>query len=86
MPASEVLELEWREAARADLLGIIDYIANDNADAATDLLVEIEEKVERLRERPKLYRRGRVPGTRDLVVRPNYIVVYAEDDRAVALP
>jgi toxin ParE1/3/4 len=82
LPASEVLELEWGEAARADLLGIIDYIADDNANAATELLMEIEQKVERLPERPKLYRRGRVPGTRELVVRPNYIVVYAEDERA----
>jgi toxin ParE1/3/4 len=80
-----VLELEWGEAARADLLGIIDYIADDNANAATELLMEIEQKVERLRERPKLYRRGRVPGTRELVVRPNYIVVYAEDERAVVI-
>ena len=85
MPASEVLELEWREAARADLLGIIDYIADQNADAAAQLLAEIEEKVERLRERPKLYRPGRVPGTWELVVRPNYVVVYAEDDRAVVI-
>ena len=29
--------LEWREAARADLLAIVDYISDDNPDAAQRL-------------------------------------------------
>jgi plasmid stabilization system protein ParE len=29
-----VLALEWREAAHADLLAIVDYISDDNPDAA----------------------------------------------------
>jgi len=80
-----VLALEWREAARADLLAIVEYIADDNSDAALRLMDEIEEKTSRLRERPKLYRKGRVAGTREMVVRPNYVVVYAEDARAVTI-
>lgn len=71
--------LEWRPAARADLSSIIDHIAADNLDAANALLAEIEAKAERLIEHPKLYRAGRVDGTREMVVRPNYIVVYSED-------
>lgn len=77
--------LEWREAARADLLAIVDYISDDNPDAAQRLKDEIEDKVSKLRDRPKIYRPGRVAGTREMVIRPNYIVVYAEDDRAVAI-
>ncbi|MFD3263955.1 type II toxin-antitoxin system RelE/ParE family toxin [Phenylobacterium ferrooxidans] len=77
--------LEWREAARADLLAIVDYISDDNPDAAQRLKDEIDEKVSKLPERPRLYRPGRVPGTREMVIRPNYIVVYAEDDRAVVI-
>lgn len=77
--------LEWREAARADLLAIVDYISDDNPDAAQRLKDEIEVKVSKLRDRPKIYRPGRVAGTREMVIRPNYIVVYAEDDRAVAI-
>jgi toxin ParE1/3/4 len=73
-----VLRLEWRAAARADLLTIIDYIADENPDAAQRLKDEIEEKVSKLLLRPKLYRPGRVAGTREMVVRPNYIVIYAE--------
>ncbi|MDO8278618.1 type II toxin-antitoxin system RelE/ParE family toxin [Phenylobacterium sp.] len=77
--------LEWREAARADLLAIVDYISDDNPDAAQRLKDEIDEKVSKLPDRPRLYRPGRVPGTREMVIRPNYIVVYAEDDRAVVI-
>ena len=39
---------------------IVEYIAQDNLDAALALVTEIEEKAERLREQPKLYRPGRV--------------------------
>lgn len=77
--------LEWREAARADLLAIVDYISDDNPDAAQRLKDEIEEKASRLPDRPKLYRPGRVAGTREMVIRPNYIVVYAENDHAVVI-
>jgi toxin ParE1/3/4 len=70
---------EWREAARADLLAIVDYISDDNPNAAQQLKDEIEEKVSRLPEHPKLYKPGRVDGTREMIVRPNYIVVYTED-------
>lgn len=78
-----MLELEWREAARVDLLSIVEYIAQDNLDAALALVTEIEEKAEQLREQPKLYRPGRVRGTREMVVRPNYVVVYSESMIAV---
>jgi addiction module RelE/StbE family toxin len=77
--------LEWREAARADLLAIVDYISDDNPDAAERLRSEIEAKAAKLSERPKLYRPGRVAGTREMVVRSNYIVVYAEDASIVTI-
>ena len=80
-----MLALEWREAARADLLAIVDYISDDNVDAALRLLDEIEAKTEKLRHRPKLYRRGRVAGTREMVVRSNYLVIYAEDAQVVTI-
>ena len=80
-----VKALEWREAARADLLAIVDYISDDNPDAAQRLKDEIEAKASKLPDRPKLYRPGRIAGTREMVVRPNYIVVYAENDRTVVI-
>ena len=77
--------IEWRQTARADLLTIVDYISDDNPDAAQQLKDDIEAKVAKLAEHPKLYRPGRVAGTRELVVRRNYVVVYAEDARVVSI-
>jgi len=37
--------LEWRQAARDDLLAIVDYISDDNPAAAQALKDEIESKV-----------------------------------------
>ena len=80
-----MLHLEWKTPAVADLLAIVDYISDDNPDAAQALKDEIEARVSRLREHPRLYRVGRVEGTREMVVRSNYIVVYAEDADTVTI-
>lgn len=77
--------LEWRQLARADLLSIVDYISDDNPDAAQRLKDEIELKAAKLLEHPRLYRPGRVAGTREMVVRSNYVVVYNEDARAITI-
>ena len=78
-------DLEWKASAVADLMAIVDYISDDNPDAALALMDEIEGKVEQLPAHPKRCRPGRVNGTRELVVRPNYIVVYAETPAAVTV-
>lgn len=80
-----MLDLEWKAAAAADLLAIIDFIAEQNPGAAQALKDEIEAKVSRLRVHPRRYRVGRVEGTREMVVRPNYIVVYAENEETVTV-
>jgi len=81
----EQTKLEWKATAIADLLAIIDYISDDNPDAAQALKDEIEKKTSRLPEHPRIYRIGRVVGTREMVVRPNYIVVYVENPNAVTI-
>ena len=65
--------LEWREAARNDLLAILDYISDDNPDAAQGMVDEIAQKARGLVLHPKLYKTGRVQGTREMVVRTNCI-------------
>ncbi|WP_456047803.1 type II toxin-antitoxin system RelE/ParE family toxin [Advenella mimigardefordensis] len=40
---------------------------------------EIEIKVAKLPAHPRLYRVGRIEGTREIVVRTNYVVVYMEN-------
>ena len=77
--------LEWHAAARADLLTIVDYISDDNPDAAQQLKDDIEIKVSRLSEHPKVYRPGRVADTREMVVRSNYIVVYIENPEVITV-
>ena len=78
-------EPEWKAAAVADLLSIFDYISDQNPDAAQALKDEIELKVSHLPDHPQLYRVGRMDGTREMVVRRNYIVVYAENERTVTV-
>lgn len=80
-----MLNLEWKATAIADLLAIVDYISDDNPNAAQALKDEIEAKTSRLLDNPQLYRVGRVDGTREMVVRPNYIVIYAEDFKVVTI-
>lgn len=72
-------ELVWLELARADLLAIVDYISDDNPDAAQRLKDDIEAKAANLPGFPGMGRPGRVEGTRELVAWANYIIVYTED-------
>lgn len=71
-----MFSIQWLESARGNLATIIDYIAERNVVAAADLLDDIERAVSQLAGYPYLYKPGRVAGTREIVVHPNYIVVY----------
>ena len=70
------MRVRWRPLAEADRDGIVDYIAQDNVRAAIELGDTIERRIAELVEQPRLYRAGRVRGTREMVVHPNYVVVY----------
>ena len=59
---------------------ILGYIADRNPSAAEKLLGDIEDATSALPYHPYLYRHGRVSGTREIVVHPNYIVVYRVTD------
>ena len=77
------MRLVWRPMALEDRDAILEHIAQDNPIAAVEIDDEIEAKAEQIRLNPKLYRPGRVRGTREAVVRPNYVLVYrveGEDD------
>jgi toxin ParE1/3/4 len=69
-------QLHWRPLAIADRAAILDCIAQDNRAAAIELDEEFETKTEQARQRPTLYKPGRMKGTREIVVRPNYVMVY----------
>jgi toxin ParE1/3/4 len=77
-----MLPVFWRPSAEADLLKIVDYIAQFNPGAAVALRTRIESAVVPLSEHPYLYRVGRILGTRELLAHPNYLVIYRVlDDR-----
>ncbi|HEX7324451.1 MAG TPA: type II toxin-antitoxin system RelE/ParE family toxin [Rhodanobacteraceae bacterium] len=78
-------EVEWRQAARADLLSVVGYIADDNPAAARRLKDDIEAKVAKLPNHPLIYRAGRVAGTREMVVGSNYVVIYAAGESVVTI-
>jgi toxin ParE1/3/4 len=71
-----MLAVRWSDEAIGDLVEIVSYIEVRNRSAAQRLHDDIVQTVERLPQMPFLFRPGRIPGTRELVVRPNYIVVY----------
>lgn len=79
------MNLIWLPAARRDVETIISYIAERNSDAAQRLKSAIESLAERIPEHPFMFRPGRVPGTREAVVHPNYIMVYRVTADAVEI-
>lgn len=77
--------LEWKVAALTDRERIMDFIAQDNPQAALDLDALFEKMADKLIEQPKLFRAGRIRGTREAVVRENYVLVYRESIHAVTI-
>ena len=71
-----MLLVKWQPQAREALWAILDYLSDRNHYAAEALYKTVEETTEALPQHPYLYRPGRVSGTREAVVHPNYLVVY----------
>ena len=70
-----MLPILWRATAREDLAEIIGYIAERNPTAARSMLAQLESAIIPAAEHPYLYRPGRVPGTREVVAHPKYVLV-----------
>lgn len=75
----------WLETASKDLDEILGYIEDRNVLAALNLQESIEYAVSQLPFHPYLYRLGRVPGTRELVIHPNYLVIYRVSVSAIEI-
>lgn len=73
--------VDWRPQALADLWEILEYIDERNPKAADALQADIEKATSALPEHPYLCRLGRVHATREIIVHPNYLVVYRVTDR-----
>jgi toxin ParE1/3/4 len=70
------MRVEWLPQARDQLLSIVRHISQDSPQAAIELAQLIRARADTLATYPNRYRAGRIRGTRELVVKPNYIVVY----------
>lgn len=71
------LQVLWSKQALRELGVLLDYIRLRDTASAERLRTTIEHSVERAAEHPFIHRPGRVPGTREAVVHPNYLYVYA---------
>ena len=71
-----MLPIIWRARALESLGEIIRHIAMHNPAAARRIKYLIEQSIIPASEHPYLFRPGRVPGTREVVAHPNYILVY----------
>lgn len=80
-----MLPTVWSETAITDVEQIVSYIAARNPDAAgriRDLIVDVART---LSDHPHAYRPGRVSGTRELIVHPDYVLIYRVDVDAVTI-
>ncbi|PVZ81188.1 type II toxin-antitoxin system mRNA interferase toxin, RelE/StbE family [Serratia sp. S1B] len=77
--------VKWKESALYDLAELIDYIEQYNPVASDKLHRQIVHVTENLPQHPYLYRPGRVPGTREIVVHPNYLVIYHIDELQIEI-
>ena len=69
------MKLRWTRLASSDLESAHDYVAQDNPAAADDLIEQIVSAVELLQRQWQMGRKGRVPGTRELVITGTPFVV-----------
>ena len=69
------MDIQWTTPAIEQLLCAYEYVVNENAAAAKRILDHIWQTVEVLERHPRAGRRGRVAGTRELVVSGTPFVV-----------
>jgi addiction module RelE/StbE family toxin len=68
--------IRWSDEAERDLVQILDFIAERNPEAADRMRDRFVRAVKNLQDLPLIYREGRVSGTREIVVHPNYVLIY----------
>jgi plasmid stabilization system protein ParE len=76
-----MLAIHWYDEAIDNLVDIVAYIAERDPQAAQRLRDRIETALGLVAEQPYMHKVGRVPGSREIVAHPNYVVVYLVTDR-----
>ena len=72
-----MLALRWEAEAFRQFQNVLAYVANRNESAAERLAGEVSRKLEMVRAFPALGRPGRVIDSHELVIHPNYLLIYA---------
>ena len=75
--------LRWEAEASRQFQDALTYIAAQRPAAAESLADEIAEKLELVMQFPNLGRKGRVEGSRELVVHPNFLVIYTVHAKSI---
>ena len=77
------IEMRWRRGLGRP---VEEYIAQDDPQAATAVVLKIVRAVSHLKEQPGIGRSGRVPGTKELIVpKTPFIVPYRVKDDTVQI-
>jgi len=80
------MQVIWFKHAVLDLKSVRGYIAQDNPQAAQQVVQRIKEKVALLSEQPGMGRPGRVPNTRELLVdQTPFILPYRVRDNKIEI-
>ena len=76
----------WLDEALEDLKSIGDYIAQENTNAAYNVLIKIKATADNLSRHPEIGRPGRVFGTREIVMSDlPYVLAYQITDRDIRI-
>jgi toxin ParE1/3/4 len=79
------MKVRWTAEAKRDRFNILDYIAEDNPGAADRMGEMFNEAAARLASHAHLGRKGKILGTREVVVHENYRIVYETEGDVVWL-
>jgi addiction module RelE/StbE family toxin len=80
------MKIKWLRAALHDLNQISEYIARDDVEAARRTINRIKDASTGLSDQPEMGRRGRVPGSRELIIPSTpYLLIYRIHDRTIEM-
>lgn len=75
--------LRWEAEARRQYRDSLSYISDLNPLAADKLAGTVARQLDLVLQFPEMGRKGRILRTRELIVHPNYLIVYAVRARTI---
>jgi toxin ParE1/3/4 len=70
------VKVTWTHEAYNDRSEIYNYIEGVNPIAAVNMDEMFEKRVTQIASHPMIGRTGRIEGTREFVIHPNYVIIY----------